>query len=359
MAGVLTIHYGLMGSGKTLFAMQDVVLPAVKAGRPFFTNITGIDLSAISWLTGVHQTMIKYYPVENIQDVIKYFDNNEISHDGVFVLDEMKDFIDDEKAVQWLESRINITRKMGVDFLFIAQQNKKQYIHPDLIGLCDSCNYFASRKQQRDTSHVDEYFIQGGDPKVVNKIPLVYDGVSVRNKDERVFLTYRTSDSKYYAGKENDTYRGLYWYQTRKWKLRFVLIGIATFVLLVVGFLVYNLFSFTKSPMELTNTNKVGEHVQTKVETRKDFADNGSSSDAPKDLCYNWKVCDGLTCKTDIGTFISGASDDGRLCVGKTCYAMCQDDNGISGRGGLLHDGEQVPKGDGKTLFSFGQAKGH
>ena len=111
--------------------------------------------------------------------------------------------------------------------------------------------------------------------------------------------------------------------------------------------------------MDLTNTNKVGEHVQTKVETRKDIAVNGSSSDAPRDLCYNWKVCDGLTCKTDIGTFISGASDDGRLCVGKTCYSMCQDDNGISGRGGLLHDGEQVPKGDGKTIFSFGQTKRH
>lgn len=47
MAGTLTIHYGLMGSGKTLFAMQDAVLPAVREGRPFFTNITGIHLSAI------------------------------------------------------------------------------------------------------------------------------------------------------------------------------------------------------------------------------------------------------------------------------------------------------------------------
>ena len=134
MPGELLIHYGNPGAGKTLFAMKEIVLPAVREHRPFFTNITGISVSALSYLAGVHQAFIKYYPVENISDVIRYFDDEKISHDGVFVLDEMKDFIDDDKAVSWLESRINVMRKHSVDFVFIAQQCKKEYIHPNLVG---------------------------------------------------------------------------------------------------------------------------------------------------------------------------------------------------------------------------------
>ena len=73
MPGTLTIHYGYPGSGKTLFAMNDVVLPAIKENRPFFTNITGLSLSALSALTGVHPCLIKYYEVANINDIIRYF----------------------------------------------------------------------------------------------------------------------------------------------------------------------------------------------------------------------------------------------------------------------------------------------
>ncbi len=341
MAGTLTIHYGLMGSGKTLFAMADVVLPAVKAGRPFFTNITGINLSAISWITGVHPTMIRYYPVKDIHDVIAYFDDNKVSHDGVFVLDEMKDFIEDDKATSWLESRINITRKMGVDFLFIAQQNKKQYIHPDLVGLCDTCNYFATRKQKGDTSSVDEYYIQGGDPKVVNKIPLVYDGIVRRKKDERVFLTYSTSDSKYYKGEENDTYNGLMWYQTRKWKLRFVLMGVAFVIAVVVIFIVTTLFGITTNVDEYAKPKKVGQDVQ---QVKKEYSVLGKGVDVGVDgtapTCYNWKICNGKVCKTDIGMFPNAYDIDGPICLGNKCYSMCQAGDVFSSRGGLLHPGK-------------------
>ena len=132
MAGTLTIHYGYPGSGKTLFAMNDVVLPAIKENRPFFTNITGLSLSALSALTGVHPALIKYYEVKNIDDIIRYFNDDKLCHDGVFVLDEMKDFIDDKKAIDWLEHCINYMRKQTVDFVMIAQQDAKEYIHPNI-----------------------------------------------------------------------------------------------------------------------------------------------------------------------------------------------------------------------------------
>lgn len=341
MAGVLTIHYGLMGSGKTLFAMNDVVLPAVREHRPFFTNITGINLSAISWLTGVHPTMIKYYPVQNIQDVIGYFDNNEISHDGVFVLDEMKDFIDNEKAVSWLESRINITRKMGVDFLFIAQQAKKQYIHPDLLGLADTCKYFAHRKQKGDKEHVDMYDIQGGDPKVVNKVPLVYDGLTTRKKDKRVYLTYSTSDSKFYQGKEDDSYKGLMWWQTRKWKFRFAIIAIFVLFVGIAVFLIWGIVNFAST--DLGSLSSVGTE-QTKVGENEKTASNIPASMPDTIPCFAYLVCDSFDCRTDKGMYPRNLynDDSGVLCVDGICQRKCERVDHLSNGGGLLSVGKQI-----------------
>lgn len=335
MAGILTIHYGLMGSGKTLFAMQDVVLPAVREHRPFFTNITGVNLSAISWITGVHPSMIKYYPVENIKDVIAYFDDNDISHDGVFVLDEMKDFIDDEKAIGWLESRLNIMRKMGVDFLFIAQQNKRQYIHPDLVGLCDTCNVFVSRKSKWDKSNVDCYYCQGGDPKIINKVPMVYDGVSIRKKDERVFLTYRTSESKYYTGKENDSYRGLMWYQTSKWKKRFIIFFVFFLVVLAAIYLISSVLGLVDYK-SITNTNKVGSNDKQQTIQHSAPVAGGSPS------CFSYIVCNEFDCETDFGIFPSQMYNDGVLCGvdGNRCVRKCERNITIPDGGGLLPFGK-------------------
>lgn len=333
MAGVLTIHYGLMGSGKTLFAMEDVVLPAVREHRPFFTNITGINLSAISWITGVHQNMIKYYPVENITDVIQYFDDNKISHDGVFILDEMKDFIDNDKAISWLESRVNVTRKAGVDFLFIAQQPKKQYIHPDLIGLCDYCNVFVTRKSKGDTSHVDEYKCQGGEPKIVNKIPQNSEGVIVRKKNKAVYSTYKTSESEFYKGMEDKTYYGLMWWQTRKWKFRFLFIAVSVLALGLVGFLIYGIFNLNSDELLNPNTEKVGKIETTKTET------NNISDDSE---CYSWAICDEFDCKTDLGIFSAQQLNDGVLCGvgGSRCVRKCERVIKVPDGGGLLSFGK-------------------
>jgi len=209
MAGTLTIHYGLPGTGKTLFAMNDVIIPAVRQGRPFFTNITGISLSGLYAVTDVHQSAIRYYPVKDIHDVIGYFDDPQVCHDGVFVLDEMKDFIDNEQAVSWLESRINVMRKQTVDFVLIAQLPKKEYIHPHIIELADSCNVAVSRKKYGDTDHVDWYYVDGGLPRIVNKIPKNAAGKSKRKKPVEVFSCYKTAENQFYSGSEDKTYRGL------------------------------------------------------------------------------------------------------------------------------------------------------
>lgn len=357
MPGELLIHYGNPGAGKTLFAMKEIVLPAVKEHRPFFTNITGISVSALSYLAGVHQAFIKYYPVENISDVIRYFDDEQVSHDGVFILDEMKDFIDDDKAVSWLESRINVMRKHSVDFVFIAQQCKKEYIHPNLVGLANACNVYRTRKRERDLEHVTKYYVNGGVPKIIDNEVANAVGKEILKKPVDMYNTFETSQSAFYTGAENDTFYGMPWYKERKWKLRFILMAVALVMLVLIVFLLHSLFGVTDI-QSLRSSEKVGEDVQTQVKTRETAPSYGSSPLSSENLCYHWKVCDGTTCKTDIGIFLNVSSVDGTLCIGRKCYGVCQDDNGISGRGRLLHDGEQVPQGDGKGLFSFGQAKG-
>lgn len=355
MPGELLIHYGNPGAGKTLFAMKEIVLPAVKANRPFFTNITGISVSALSYLAGVHQAFIKYYPVENINDVIRYFDDEKVSHDGVFILDEMKDFIDDDKAVSWLESRLNIMRKHSVDFVFIAQQCKKEYIHPNLVGLANACNVYRTRKRENDPNHVTKYYVPGGVPKIIDNDVANAVGKEVLPKPVEMYNTFETSESAFYTGAENNTFHGLKWYQERKWKLRFVLIGVAFVVVVVVIFILASLFGIAGSDAQslmAEGNKKVGKVNE--VHRTKD----SQSIDKPV-LCYHWKICGGEVCKTDIGTFVLESSVDGRLCVGPVCYGMCETDNGIPGGRGLLQPGEQVSKGSGPSVFSLGRAEGN
>lgn len=369
MAGTLTIHYGLPGTGKTLFAMNDVIIPAVRQGRPFFTNITGISLSGLFAVTGVHQSSIRYYQVKDIHDVIGYFDDPEVCHDGVFVLDEMKDFIDDEKAVSWLESRINVMRKQTVDFVLIAQLPEKEYIHPHIVELADSCNVAVSRKKYGDTDHVDWYYVDGGRPRIVNKIPKNAAGKSRRKKPVEVFSCYKTAENEFYSGSEDKTYRGLMWWQTRTAKLRFVLVAL---FLVVVGLFVFAGMAF-KSLMSPTTDKKQNTALETEVKNEELLQPDGkhprlSAGGTPKPgnpgaassqlsevfggqkgTCYRWRICSETSCKTDIGTFsleMRGALSN-RLCDSrKRCYGPCEDDSVLSGGRGLLRARDTLPARD-------------
>ena len=353
------------GTGKTLFAMNDVIIPAVRQGRPFFTNITGISLSGLYAVTDVHQSAIRYYPVKDIHDVIDYFDDSQLCHDGVFVLDEMKDFIDNEKAVSWLESRINVMRKQTVDFVLIAQLPEKEYIHPHIIELADSCNVAVSRKKYGDTDHVDWYFVDGGRPRIVNKIPKNAAGKSKRRKPVEVFSCYKTAENAFYAGKEDETYRGLMWWQTRTAKLRFVVLGL--FLLVVVmfifaGYQFKGLMSPEKEKKQTFETEVNNElHAVDGRTDNKDGVRSGASGSLPSasamlsdvfgakgTTCYKWRICTETSCRTDVGTFpleMRGVVP-GNLCDSRRrCYGPCEDDSGLSGGRRLLRPRDSLSSG--------------
>lgn len=347
MPGELLIHYGNPGSGKTLFAMKEIVLPCVKNNRPFFTNITGISVSALSALTGVHQSFIKYYVVNNIGDVIRYFDDEKLSHDGVFILDEMKDFIDDEKAVSWLESRLNVMRKHSVDFVFIAQQCKKEYIHPNLVGLANACNVYRTRKRENDPNRVYKYYVNGGVPKIIDNDVANAVGKEIVRKPVEMYNTYETSESAFYNGAENDTYFGLKWYQERAWKLRFALLAIAVVAVVIVGYIIHSLVGAVDS-LDVKQS-EVGNEPTRKNPIERSVERSSVVSNLPN--CFQWKICADGICRTDIGTFPAINEIDSRLCTPTgICYDKCQGDNVFSSGGGLLRTGGEVLEGTGRRL---------
>ena len=337
MPGELLIHYGNPGAGKTLFAMQDIILPCVRDKRPFFTNITGISISALSALTDVHQAFIKYYPVTDIHDVIKYFDDEQVSHDGVFVLDEMKDFIDNDKAVSWLESRINVMRKHSVDFVLIAQQPKKNYIHPDIISLANACNVFRSRKRENDLEHVTQYYVNGGMPKIVDNTVANAVGEVVRKKPVQMYNCFETSESAFDTGAEDKTHFGLKWYQERRWKFRFAIIGIFVVFVGLAVFLIVGIFKFGSTDLGGFGKldNKAGNDEQ--VQANSVVAPSGDSPG-----CFKYLVCDSHDCTTDKGVYPLQYynADSGVLCADGSCMRKCEGVVDIPDGGGLLRLGK-------------------
>lgn len=350
MPGELLIHYGNPGAGKTLFALKEVILPCVQNNRPFFTNITGISVSALSALAHVHQVFVKYYPVKDIHDVIRYFDDEQLSHDGVFVLDEMKDFIDDEKAISWLESRINVMRKHSVDFVLIAQQPAREYIHPNIIKLANASNVYRTRKRENDLNRVYKYYVNGGQPKIINNDVENAVGKEVVRKPTEMYNCFQTSESAFYTGAENDTYFGLKWYQERKWKLRFILFFVVFVAFVIVAYIIKSLFGAVDH-LDTKKVKEVGNEVE-KVVQSVPSAEGVLPKYDNTPSCYTWKICNGRFCETDVGTFPAVNDIDGSLCVGSRCFRPCETGHGFSSRRGLLQSGEQVPKGKEPSLHS-------
>lgn len=348
MPGTLTIHYGKPGTGKSYFAMADLIIPCAKEGRPFFTNITGISLSAISWLAGVHQSFVKYYHVKDIHDVIKYFDDDEICHNGVFILDEMKDFIDDEKAISWLESRINVMRKQTVDFVLIAQLPEKEYIHPHLMELAENCNVYVNRKKYGDTRHREEYRINGGIPRIVNDVPVNSpSGKIVRELKPEIWSCYKTSESRFYDGAENRTFRGTRVWQTKRFKLLCALGCVVAVTLCLVVYGIYNLSDMRGMSGIKTSKNQEVRNERTS-ETFNTSVPSQTGSEIPSEdteVCFTWIFCDNTMCETDLGIVPTTSYNDYYGTVihdGKPVH-KCKGADIVSNGRGLLRTGDKVP----------------
>lgn len=88
---MLTFHEGLPGSGKSYAAVQDYLLPAVKAGQTVWTNIKGINHEAIALYCGIDveqaQNLVQIIPWEKTKDAADI-----VTNDALVIIDEVQDF---------------------------------------------------------------------------------------------------------------------------------------------------------------------------------------------------------------------------------------------------------------------------
>ena len=275
-----------------------------------------------------------------------------LSHDGVFILDEMKDFIDDEKAVSWLESRLNVMRKHSVDFVFHCTAMQEEYIHPNLVGLANACNVYRTRKGKgkMTLTGFTSTMSTGESPRLLDNDVANAVGKEIVRKPVEMYNTYETSESAFYNGAENDTYFGLKWYQERAWKLRFALLAIAVVAVVIVGYIIHSLVGAVDS-LDVKQSEVGYADNKEKPKVERAVARSVDASDLP--TCFHWKVCTQSTCETDIG--------HSRLsmklivaCVLLLAFATtnAREITSFSSRGRLLRTGGEVSEGTGRRLTS-------
>ncbi len=232
-------------------------------------------------------------------------------------------------------------RKQTVDFGLIAQQPEKEYIHPNIIKLADSCNVFVSRKAKGDTTHVDEYFCDGGFPRIVNKVPKNAAGKKVRYKDPIYFSCYKTSESAFYNGEEDKTYNGLMWYQTRKAKFIFALVAIAFIVVVLVVKSVFSVKDITElSSKKGTKQNEQEQNVYSGTVASVPPGEVASAETGQD--CFEYLLCDETMCESNLGIHPPETYNTTYNCstVDGVPIYKCKGGSVVPDGGRLLHPGK-------------------
>jgi len=301
--GGLWLVYGIPGTGKTLLGgIADGLIPAVRNGRPVFTNITGLSVAGISSVSGIPPVCVDVNVLETLQDVINAFDS-EHSTGGLFILDEMRSVLGaDEKAVNWLTQRLNIMRKRGADFIMIAQV--PSYFPSEIRDLAKGCSLYKRLFAFGSKTKTREYRWDSGTPRIVANKPVDYAGFSVRTLDPVLFTCYDSYIDSQIKGNEDSSRSDLVWTSPKA----IIAYAFILFVVLFIGFGVF-FFLSVKDEFSALGTNLSGRPAVSRSSSSSLDSLNKAVTYGvdKKDSCYNYIICDEGSCKTDIGVFPSGS----------------------------------------------------
>lgn len=322
--GGLWLIYGIPGTGKTLLGgLADGIIPAVRNGRPIFTNITGLSVGGISSVTGIPPIAVDLNFVETTQDVINAFDS-EHSTGALFVLDEMRSMLGaDEKAINWLTQRLNIMRKRGCDFIMIAQV--PSYFPSEIRELAKGCSLYKRLLAFGSKSKTREYRWDAGTPRIVANKPVDYAGFSVRTLDPLLFTCYDSYIDSQIKGNEDSSRRDLVW-TSPKAIIAYLFI---LFVVLFVGFGVYMFFNIKDSFGTLgANLSGRAPAPISSVDSLNKAVTYDPSKENP---CYTYIICDSVVCKTSLGAFPfdSYNSDLSVIITSGGVLSLCDDSNNL------------------------------
>lgn len=315
---MLWLVYGIPGTGKTLIGgIQDNLIPAVKAGRRVYTNITGLSVAGISAVANVPPARVRIDTVETVQDILSAFDSED-STNSVFILDEMRQVLQgDAKMENWLSQRLNIMRKRSIDFVMIAQV--PSYFSSELRELAQGCSLFKRAYAYGVKSHTREYRWNSGTPKIVGNKPQA-DGFLVRKIDPVYFTCYSSYIDSQIQGNEDRTNKAV-----SIWKSPKMIIAYA-FIVFAICIVVFGIVMFGKiksSASELGDAI-VGKKAHPAEEFVQDSLTNTVGGyEKPDKHCYSWIVCDSLVCKTDVGAFALDSYVDGALLAPGGALLRC------------------------------------
>ena len=314
---MLWLVYGIPGTGKTLIGgIQDNLIPAVKAGRRVYTNITGLSVAGISAVANVPPARVRIDTVDTVQEILAAFDSEE-STNSVFILDEMRQVLQgDAKMENWLSQRLNVMRKRSIDFIMIAQV--PSYFSGELRELAQGCSLFKRAYSYGVKSHTREYRWNSGTPKIVGNKPQA-DGFLVRKIDPVYFTCYSSYIDNQIQGNEDRTNKAV-----SIWKSPKMIIAYA-FILFVIIIIVFGVVMFGKikqSAGELGDAiaGKGGKPLES-VEVPEEVSDKVGTNENTN--CYTWIVCDSLVCKTDVGAFALDSYMDGTLLTPGRVVSRC------------------------------------
>ncbi len=319
--GGLWLVYGIPGTGKTLLGgIADGLIPAVRNGRPIFTNITGLSVAGISSVSGIPPVCVDINVLETLQDIITAFDS-EHSTGGLFILDEMRSVLGaDEKAVNWLTQRLNIMRKRGADFIMIAQV--PSYFPSEIRDLAKGCSLYKRLFAFGSKSKTREYRWDSGTPRIVGNKPVDYAGFSVRTLDPALFTCYDSYIDSQIKGNEDSSRRDLVWTSPKA----IIAYGFIFFILVLIGFGLFMFFKikddFGELGSALSGRSPVSRSVPA-VDSLKTKKAVLNEIEAP--TCYSYIICDSLACKTSIGIFPASSynSDLGGVVTPSGLLSLC------------------------------------
>lgn len=181
------LHMGTWGSGKTLYVLQNVIIPKLKEknNRRIVTNIEGLNKVMISALFHIDLIdvesklkLISMDDIDYVRDIRNWAENNDL-----IVLDEFQTYFANSEwnkeytieTVKW----INRTRHRGIDFVFISP-------HPDLCAatLRKAIQATYKHKKSMDIMSVFKNSVSGSSDRVRTAM---FEGVELTMNPIRKF----------------------------------------------------------------------------------------------------------------------------------------------------------------------------
>jgi len=290
--GGLWLIYGIPGTGKTILgALNDGIIPAVKAGRTVFTNVDGLSAAGVTALADVPPLNCDIRFLSDIKDVIAAFDLPDCSN-CLFVLDEMKQFIaTDDNAVDWLCQRLNIMRKRSNDFIMIAQL--EDYFPKEVRKLARGCSLYKRLYGWGSKGKTQEFRFDGGNIIIKNG-DLKPNGISIRRIPKEIFTCYQSGIDGL-IGIEDEGRKNSVWASPK------AIVGylFVFFVLCMLIFGVLMFFNIKGSVGEMSDAITGASSVPGTLEQ----INKKVVEDEKKKPCFTRKVCTAEICKTDAGEF--------------------------------------------------------